>query len=151
MTLTAPTIDEVASLLSGLLGRQVQATVAPTGQLHPATLCGLVDDSNTVISVIAADLEFAHRTGAAIAMMPLASADEVGYGQPDQDLIENYHEVANVFSRAVNERSPSRLRLDPGLDHDRSELVGVIQAGTGAVYSVEVAGYGTGHVAVYMS
>ena len=150
MTLTAPTLDEVSTLLSGLLGRPVAASVAESGQLDPATLRGLVDDENNLISVIAADLPFAHRTGAAIAMMPASAADDAGYDAADEDLIENYHEVANVLSRAVNERSPSRLRLDPGLSHERAALVEVIRNGTGAVYTVDVNGYGEGHVAVYI-
>ena len=92
----------VAHILSNLLSRDVQAVSCQGLQPHAATYRGLVSDENHLLSVVACDLEFAHRSAAALAMIP-AGAVEHKVTVPDHDLMEFYDEVANVLRHALHE------------------------------------------------
>jgi hypothetical protein len=143
--LVFPEAREVRNLLEGLLGRDVKVTTegvaAPV--LHEVTMCGLVDDENVLRYVFGTDLALAHFLGAAVALIPAGRAKEAR--SPDEDLVANYREVANVLSRSVNERAENRVRIDPGLALDRQAMVDAVSgASTLARYAVDVAGYGEG-------
>jgi hypothetical protein len=143
-----PEAREVRDLLEGLLGRdcKVTTTDAASATPHEATLCGLVDDENTLRFVLGTDLLLAHLLGASVALIPAGRAkDATG---PDDDLLANYHEVANVLSRTVNERAGARVRIDPGMQHEPGALAAVVAGGPVGRYAVEVAGYGAGVLVV---
>jgi len=106
-----------------------------------------VDD--TLVSAVATDLDFAHRSGAALAMMPAAQADEAG-DKPVELLLDVYTEVVNVLARLVNEATPSRVRLDPGLQHSDEALQQIIEKSSPIIScTVTIAGYGTGQLGVW--
>jgi hypothetical protein len=139
-----PEAREVRGLLEGLLGRdcKVSSADAAGGAPHEATLCGLVDDDDGLRFVLGADLLLAHLLGAAVALIPAGRAkDATG---PDDDLLANYREVANVLSRTVNERAGTRVRIDPGMQHEPGALAAAVAGGPVGRYAVEVAGYGAG-------
>lgn len=143
-----PASSAVDNLLAALFGRDTSSTPAPDMTPHDDTFWGLVDEANTLQYVIGSDLSFAHRSGAALAMIPVGVAEDAG-NDPDEDLLENYREVANMVSRAVNEVASCRVRLDPGLPMDDGERQGIVESGEALQMAVEIAGYGSGALAIW--
>jgi hypothetical protein len=142
-------IAEVGQLLTTLVGREVTAVACDSIDPHPAATRGLVTNDDRLAAVIAGDLDFAHRSGAALAMIPASRCDETG-DQPDPDLLEVYREVSNVISRLVDEAVPGRVRLDPSLDHPAEAMRAIIAAGTPMVRcEVTIDGYGSGRFGVW--
>ena len=141
-----PTSHDVVRLLEGLFGRDVSGGAVDALEPHERACHGLVDNENRLRYVIGADLSFAHRSGAALAMIPAGAAESA---DPDEDLLEIYHEVANMTSRAVNEASPERVRLDPGIAHDVEVLRSVAANSTGLCLDIAIAGYGNGKLGIW--
>ncbi len=143
------TKGQVIELLRDLLSKNVAISVIETITPHPATYRGVVTDDNTVVAVIAGDIEFAHAAGAALAMVPLWIVREKGF-EPDDDLVDMYSEVANVLSRLVDEAHPTRLRIDPGLEIPTEDLQAVIDDGRVVVQSmVSIEGYDDGALGIW--
>lgn len=142
--------NEVQSILAGLLGRTV--TVSPVDDAirpHSSTARGLVTDDNELVAVIATDLRFAHRSAAALAMMPAALVAEEAE-DPDDDLLEIYQEVANVLSRLANEALPSRVRLDPNMDHPLQKMQKIVVEGEiMSAVEAEIEDYGVGRLGLW--
>lgn len=139
---------DVQRILGGLLNRKVKVAPSKAKPEHPATRRPLVNDDNGLVAVIASDLPFAHRSGAAVALMPpamVAAVPEV----PDEDLMENYIEVANVLSRVVNEASRARVRIDPDLKVPASQMQALIDACGCTAFDVDIEDYGAGSVAIW--
>lgn len=144
--------QKVETLLNDLLGRQVDVHDIELVEPHSSTARGLVDDEDNLVAVIAGDLAFAHLTGAALAMVPAAKANEA-VDDPDEELMEFYIEVANVLSRAINEAmQPVRVRIDPGMDHAVEDLQKLVARGD-IVTSVSayIEGYGDGRLGIWQS
>ncbi len=139
---------DVQRLLRKLLNRSVKVTLSKERPEHPATRRALVNDDNALVAVIASDLAFAHRAGAALALMPSPTVATVG-DEPDEDLVENYIEIANVLSRLVNEASRARVRIDPGLTVPADQMQALISACGCTAFHVDIEGYGTGDLAVF--
>jgi len=142
-----PTGDNMSSMLGDLLAKDVTLTQTERFSPHVSALHGLVDNDDKLVYVIGADLAFAHRSGAALAMMPSGRVDSVT--EPDDDLLEFYHEVANVLSRAVSEVATTRVRLDPNMDQQTPEVERATVAGAAVTYSVSVDGYGDGSLGIW--
>ncbi len=139
----------IQTLLTDLVGRDVTLSAASKATVHPSTFRGLVTDENELVAVVACDLNFAHRSGAALAMIPAVNVSEPATA-PDESLLEIYSEVSNVLSRLVNEVSPSRLRLDPDLTHTADSLRDLIAAGSlMAAVEADIEGYGSGTLAIW--
>ncbi len=136
--------SHMAHLLKDLLGHPVVAKETEPFTPHPVTRCGLVTNDDQLVGIIAADLHFAHLAGAALAMIPGGAVDDRGV--VNEEWIEFYREVANVLSRTVNEASPQRVRLDPGIEHDDAALNGIVESGGLTAAEVTIDGYGTGRV-----
>ncbi|MEM7324647.1 MAG: hypothetical protein AAF531_16270 [Actinomycetota bacterium] len=142
--------NEVQKILAGLLGRDVDvARVDDPIRPHSSTARGLVTDDDKLVAVIATDLLFAHRSAAALAMMPASAINEAAE-DPDEDLMEIYQEVANVLSRLANEAMPSRVRLDPNMDHPLQALQKIVVEGE-VMSAVEttIEGYGIGRMGLW--
>lgn len=137
----------VARLLKGLLNRPVSVSETGSFESHPATRCGLVTNDDRLVGLIAADLAFAHRAGASLAMIPAGAVEDQG-NSVEEIWIEFYREVANVLSRTVNEASPQRVRIDPGISHAPDDLAGVEAAGGLTALAVSIDGYGDGNLLV---
>ena len=142
-------IDEVGGLLTNLIGREITAGATESVEPHPATMRGLVTNENQLVAVIASDLDFAHRTGAALAMIPAGRCEDAG-DNPDSDLLEVYREVSNVISRLIDEALPMRVRLDPGMDHELEAMQAIVATGNVmAMCEAQIDGYGSGRFAVW--
>ncbi|MEE9413668.1 MAG: hypothetical protein V3V01_00190 [Acidimicrobiales bacterium] len=138
----------LANLLEDLLGREVNLQPVDKVEPHEATYRGMVTDEDDLVAVIGSDLEFAHTTGAALALIPAGRLD--GLDQPDDVLLEIYTEVANVMSRLVNEATIYRTRLDPGVTHSTEALEEVIKSGSMIeACTATIAGYGTGNLGIW--
>lgn len=138
---------DVAKILTKLLNRPVKVKPTTARPDHPVARRALVNDDNALVAVLSSDLAFAHRSGAALALMPAGTIKEGD--QPDEDLVEYYIEVANVLSRLVNEASRARVRIDPGLAVPPEQLDALIAACGCTAFETEIEGYGTGNVAVW--
>ena len=147
------TIDkrDVRMLLTKLLERKVD--LQPVDEVSPVLQVshGLVTDDHQLVAVIGADLDFARRTAAALAMIPASTLD-FSSDDADDNLIEFYHEVANVLSRAANEASPYRLRLDPDIQHSDAALQTGFDRGVALVsLCATIEEYGSGNVGIWVS
>jgi hypothetical protein len=139
----------IASILTQLLGRNVSGGAAQVVDPHEVTVRGLVTNENQLVAVIASDLAFAHRSGAALAMIPVGTVEEHGH-DPNPDFLEFYSEVANVLSRLVDEALPMRVRLDPAITHPPEALKAIMANGTVvAACETTIDGYGSGNVGVW--
>jgi hypothetical protein len=147
-TATRINAANVAHVLEGLLSKSVKVCDAAPFAPSAATWRGLVTNDNVLVGVIGGDLAFAHKAGAALAMIPAGAVEDHG-DAPNEEWLEFYAEVANVLSRVVNEAAPSRVRIDPGLTHDPDALQAVLAAGPGLTLAVEIQGYGSGTVGIW--
>ena len=143
------TKGQVVKLLRELLSRSIRLDTIATITPHPATYRGVVNDDNVPVAVIAADIDFAHTSAAALAMIPASIVEEKG-DKPDPDLIDMFCEVANVLSRLVNEAHPTRLRIDPGIEFPTEELQAIMDSGRVVVQStISIEGYGSGDLGIW--
>lgn len=141
--------EEIGTLLTNLIGREITAAPVDTVSPHPATVRGLVTNEDQLVAVIAGDLDFAHRTSAALAMVPKGRCDDA-VDSPDDDLLEVYREVSNVLSRLIDEAVPMRVRLDPAMQHDEEAMMAIVATGTAmTICETEIEGYGTGRFGVW--
>jgi hypothetical protein len=149
MSTATLTEADVAKLLTDLLGRNVQATGNQALQPHQATYQGLVTNDDRLVAVFGSDLEFAHSSGAALAMVPAGTVDQKG-DTADPDLLGFYQEVANVLSRLIDNVTPERVRIDPSLEHTPEALQSIVSDGAlMAACDTTIAGYGTGSFGVW--
>jgi hypothetical protein len=141
---------QTGDMLAELIGKEVTVDPADACTPHPATYRGLVTNDDKLVGVIASDLDFAHRTAAALAIIPAGRVSEPNE-DPEEDLIMIYIEVANVLSRLANEAAPARVRIDPGMDHPDERIEAVIERGK-AVFlgTADVEGYGRGNFGIWM-
>ena len=102
MSSKVPKAIQVAELLTTLLGKDVQAKAAP--ELHAfggttTLVADFVDPGGKLWVLFAADLEFAARSGAALALVPASTAETaIDAGELDEALRDNFREVANVMT-----------------------------------------------------
>lgn len=142
-------VKEIEEMLANLIGRDVTVTEADSVETHPVTVRGLVTNENQLAAVIGSDLEFAHRSGAALAMVPAGRCEDAD-GEPDEDLILAYREVSNVLSRLIDEAVPVRVRIDPGMTVAEEAMAQVVAAGSVlTMCEVSIEGYGGGRFGVW--
>ena len=143
--------NAVGKFLTDLIGRPVDVAPADSVAADPSTFRGLVTDDNRLVAVIGADLEFAHRSAAALAMVPAGTlANE--QTSPNDDLLFIYSEVANVLSRMVNEALPQRVRLDPNLSPPTEVLQQIVDGGSAMSLSrAAIEGYGQGQFGIWLA
>ena len=142
--------ENIEHVLRKLLDRDVSVVRSePRISLHEATLRGLVTDENDLVGVIGADMDFAHTSGAALAMVPPGYLEDLEGEEVDGELLEFYVEVANVLSRLLNEASPERVRIDPAIDHPPESLLSLVADASGVAALVDIDGYGTGTVSLW--
>ena len=107
-------------------------------------------------AVIALDKPLAATLGAAIALIPPATAEEaVGAGPLPQNLLENTSEVLNVMSSLFNAEGAPHLRLETVYDSGAAPLPADVahwlrSYGPRLDLAVDVRGYGTGLLGVLL-
>ncbi|MBJ7359169.1 hypothetical protein [Nocardioides sp.] len=110
-----PSTKEIRDLFSGLLGRDV--TLTPVGPLAPSatsprSIGVYADDRLVVRAVVACDLAFSARVGAALALLPAPVAEEnIETNTLGQPLAENLYEVFSVGASLFNVPGSAHLKL----------------------------------------
>jgi len=152
----APSAAEVATLLSGLFGRpttvkEVPVTPRPLG--GPVTV--FVRPDKTPAAIAVSDFPFAATVGAVLTMLPPATAKDAATRKDiSGTLAENLAEVLNVVSSRLT-RTPNRviMRLPftvATLVPDDAKAIHA-KPGRRVDYDVDVAGYGGGKIAFFLS
>lgn len=152
-----PAALEVRELLEGLLGRDVEAVVgtgAVDPQQHPGAVVGAyVDDTLKLRALVVFDLPLAAWAGAAIALVPAATAATcVEDAVITPALFENTAEILNVGASLFNHDGCPHLRLYETYA-PRETLPGDIAKWVLAYVQrldmeLTVSGYGTGRASV---
>lgn len=149
-----PVLASVRDLLTDLLScstKVVDGTPQSLAAERPSLLAVYRRDDGSPAAAIVSDQDFALRAGAAIGSVSL---DEVAPHDPmvgpQEDVLEGFHEVANVLARLLNgPTSPhvvlgELLRIPGELPHEVAALV--LQPGQRCDYRVNLAGYGDGRI-----
>ncbi len=151
---TVPESKDVRDVLVGLLFRDVTLTSGRPLKLDAGTtLAEYVDDLDRVVAVGVVDLSLAARGGAAIGLMPPGLANDC---VRDKDLtpvlLDNVAEIFSVLASVFNHEGHPHVRRGQvyGPGHlppvEVSELAQALMGRRD--FSIEVAGYGSGKLAL---
>lgn len=154
-----PATKEIRDLLGDLLGKEVDLRPGPPFAItdrNPATIAVYVDDSLLIRAVICFDLALSAYAGAALALVPPARAEQAVQDRvlPEQ-ITETLHEVLNIAAALFNAEGAPHMKLHAMHPADvptppdvraRSQVLG-----RRVDLWVDVAGYGTGRLAVVLS
>lgn len=140
-----PEAAPLKSLLADLLGKDLvfagDAT-PPDPQSIGNLLAVYVGKDDAPLMLAGGDKAFAYLSGAALALVPKGRAeDAINGSEVDEDLLENYREILNVVTRAVNDQGRAHVRLVPGSVVDLSALPATVDT---KGYTVQIDGYGNG-------
>lgn len=150
-----PRPDRLRDFLGDLLGQSVavdKATEFDFADEDLALYTGVfVDDAGAVTGACVADLAFAARSGAALAMVPRPVADEsVTKGELADNLRDNFYEVANIATSLLNGPSVPHIKiteLAAGVPDEVRDLL--LRAAGRRSYSVALGDYGNGTFALF--
>ncbi|HWJ81092.1 MAG TPA: hypothetical protein VNS55_02545 [Nocardioides sp.] len=158
MAVHLPQPKQLKDLLTDLLGRDV--SLSPTtpyapGPSDPVTLATYVDDSLNIVALIACDLGFSARAGAAIGLVPPGGAEEaIGDGKLTDTLADNLYEVLNIGASVFNVPGADHVRLHDvqpaGPTPDPQLRIRTLTLGRREDLAVEIAGYGPGRLSVVL-
>ena len=149
-----PSAEEVRSVLATLLGKNVTVRSLPPGKpIAGAVFAAYGADDGPASIVCVGDIGFAANAGAALALMPAATAQEcIGKGKLAGPLFENVCEILNVCGQLLNRVPGQRIVLRSASDKLPdlpAEARGVLAAPTQRLdLSVEITGYGSGRIAL---
>lgn len=109
------------------------------------------DDDGAVAGACVADLAFAARTGAALAMIPKPVADEaIETGVLVDNLRDNFYEIANIATSLLNGPSVPHLKITELADGVPDEVRDLLVRAAGRrTYHVTLGDYGSGTFALY--
>ncbi|WP_211752962.1 hypothetical protein [Nocardioides lianchengensis] len=153
-----PANKEIRDLLGDLLDKEVEVRPGPPFAItdrNPASVAVYVDDSIVVRAVICFDLALSAYAGAALALVPPAAAElAVEERQLSDQLTEPLHEVLNIAAALFNVEGAPHMKLygmhavgaTPPDVRARSQVLG-----RRIDLWVDVAGYGTGRLAVVLT
>ena len=154
-----PAPKEARDLLENLLGRDVSLRPGPpfaVSAYYPASVAQFVDSSLVIRATMALDLPLSAAVSAALALVPATGAEQAihdGFLSPT--MAEAMQEVFNVTSSMFNVGNAAHLRLysahTAGQDLPADARARTQVLGRRVDFGVEVAGYGSGRVAVVLS
>jgi hypothetical protein len=154
-----PAPKEVRDLLSDLLGKEVGLRPGPpfgVAPHYPASVASYVDDSLVVRAVVAMDLPLSAYVGAALALVPRSGAElAMEDGRLTGPLAESLAEVFNIVASLFNTSGAAHLRLytsqvsGEAIAADARARTQIL--GRRGDFVVDVAGYGTGRLAVVLT
>jgi hypothetical protein len=147
-----PIPEDLSSFLTELLGQPIAVSksneIELSSEEHQFVTGRYVDDKNRLLCACVADVALAATAGAALALIPRATADEaILAGELDENLSDNYHEVVNILSKFLNGPTVPHVRLTELVAGVPDDL-GVLLKGTTRRrdYDVTVVGYPGGHL-----
>jgi hypothetical protein len=155
-TVLVPHPKDVRDMLEGVLGRDVD--VAPGEPVVPtaaawAGIGAYVEDNLTLSAAVAADLALTAYAGAALGLVPAASAAQAISDYIVSDAIwENFAEVLSIGSTLLNHDGAPHVRLyasyPPG-ELPPADISGLLHGlGRRLDLKVTIAGYGSGMLSV---
>lgn len=152
-----PTPESVRDFFGDLLGKGVSVDKRPEVDLSDEDderiwmSAVFVEDDGSIGGACIADLALASYTGAALAMVPKPVAEEaIQAGELNENLAENFHEIANILSGLLNGASVPHLKLDglvPGVPDEVRDLM--IRAAGRRSFDLTITDYGQGALALY--
>lgn len=149
-----PTDEQIAEMLTALLGREVSCHWSPgTHQLPDAGRVAVYrDDAEIPVAVAVADVAFICRTGGALVMVPTKGVQEnVEQGEIPDQLGDNFGEVVNIMASLLNSDDTPHVRLttihgrDERSDDPRAESI-LAEPSRRRVFDVSVEDYGRGRI-----
>jgi hypothetical protein len=150
-----PTSARLAELLTGLLGKRINAKTATMPLRGPAVCAAVyVAEEGTVGAYVVCDPAFAAWTGGALSLMPPAVAGEgAKTSKFTPAVMENYHEVVNICASLLLVTGPhirlASVHTPPAIP---ATVTAALTKNQGrADFDVEVPGYGTGKVAFILA
>lgn len=158
MPVHLPQPKQLRDLFTELLGKEISlepsAPYAP-GPDTPASVAVYVDDSLRICAVIACDLAFSARAGAAIGLVPPAGAEAaIEEGKLNDGLAENLYEVLNIAASTFNVPGADHLKLHAlhpaGPPLDPMVRISVLTLGRREDLAVDISGYGGGLLSVVL-
>lgn len=151
-----PATEAVRELLANMLGREIELTerAAEIKVDDPELDCRsaiFVDDSGTCVAACVTDVALAAYSGAALAMIPKAVADDAIKAKAiGEGLADNAKELANVGAGLLNGPSVAHVKLRDVVHEVPDEVKDLIVKAKGRMtWDVTIADYGTGVLGVY--
>lgn len=152
------TPEGVTKHVQALLGMGVTVKKLPSQELKGAQVFAKIhDESGALVCTILCDIAAAGSTGAALSRIPAGAVQDLIRKSQllDEDLLANYHEVANVLTvlttAALGRRSILRTveQTKGALDDELSELV----KGAKQKYFMQIAvqGYPAGGMNIHLT
>jgi hypothetical protein len=154
-TLVLPSPKDVRDLVEGLLGRDV--TVAPGRPVTPtadvrAGVGVYVDDQLHLAAAAAADLPLCAFAGAALGLIPAATAEGAAEEGLTPAMWENFCELLNIGASLLNRDGAAHLRLyttTSPADLPANDVAELLRGfGHRIDLQVTIAGYGTGGLSI---
>jgi hypothetical protein len=150
-----PIQEVVRDLTSDLFGRGT--AVDKTGPVDPDDVAAAVsyrDDNGDVVVVALFDADLVGIMGAALVLVPMVTVVEARRrGKLPENLVENFWEVANIFTSTLNRPgSPHLVMVDRVRSFDElgDDLRAVVDAPAKTRrFNVSIEGYGTGRMALF--
>lgn len=154
-----PGPKEIKDLLDGLLDKNIELSpstpLAPSAA-NPASVAVYVDDTLQVRALIACDLPLSAYAGAALGLVPPATAaEEIFAGNFSQNLRENLYEVLNIAASLFNVEDAPHVRLydlhPAGTPIPTPVLVNCLTLGRREDLTISISGYGSGALSVVLT
>ncbi len=144
-----PTDKSIAELLDALFGSEVKVSDGPVIEPADAYIANYICDEDKNVAVCVADTAMVAYSGSIMMMIPVGGANDAIESKELSDVMQEcYYEVVNILSRSLMSSTSDHLRLDkvfkPG---DNTDIVAGLGGEVDVVsYTVEIPGYGPGHI-----
>lgn len=154
MGVVVPTEDSIKSVVGGLFDKELEFEAVPCAawnRLEPVTMAIYASDDGKPLGIFLCDVGLAAHAAAALVLLPAtksAMCAEGGY--IDDELLENFHEVANVASGLFNSPSTPRVALrdllSPPVEVPRDARPILIAPSARIQLEMSIEGYGKGRM-----
>ncbi|CAD7850067.1 MAG: hypothetical protein [Olavius algarvensis Gamma 3 endosymbiont] len=149
-TYVKPTAASVISLLAMIYGDELNASDLDSASVSGQRIATFINDDDELVAACVCDREFVVYSGAALAMIPAGGAqDMIAENSISEAISGNFHEVMNICTKLLMSDSSAHLRLDKTLDYAQQAELDTLATRLG--FQVDIPGYGSGSMAIYMN
>jgi len=149
-----PTPESVTSLLAMIYGDDLGTTIIEVSDVNGSRIATFINDEDKLVAICICNLEFVIFSGAALSMIPSATAaDMVAENSVSEVIGGNFHEVMNICTKLFMSDTSAHLRLQQTLEFDQgAEILGRLETfGEQLAFAVGIPGYGEGRIAIYIA
>jgi hypothetical protein len=151
LDLYLPRAKDVSQLVGELLDRKVAIKLVDPVAYEQAVTGIFASEHGDSGIVVSSDIELANYAGAALSLMPLENAQGgINGREVPEGVLENYREVINVLGALLNRRDGTHVKLWYVLNETVALPPGLPEAldqvDLREDFSVEIEGYGMGHM-----